>query len=86
MWSHISFFIIGGTLEKKKNLKLGDMDMCYQVDEYVEIDKLILATKIYEKLFMNWENRKQYQKCYKYQKCCLKFVEINIMWYNVYVS
>ena len=25
----------------------GDMDMCHQVDEYVEIDKLILATKIY---------------------------------------
>ncbi len=25
----------------------GDMDMCHQVDEYVEIDKLILASKIY---------------------------------------
>jgi len=25
----------------------GDIDMCHQVDEYVEIDKLILASKIY---------------------------------------
>ena len=25
----------------------GDLDMCHQVDEFVEIDKLILSSKIY---------------------------------------
>ena len=25
----------------------GDKDMCHQVDEFVDIDKLILSTKIY---------------------------------------
>ena len=27
----------------------GDIDMCHQVNEYIEIDKLLLATSIYAK-------------------------------------
>lgn len=36
----------------------GEIDMCHQVDEYIEIDKLLLATNIYAKAIYELLNKK----------------------------
>ena len=36
----------------------GDIDMCHQVNEYIEIDKLLIATNIYAKAIYELLNKK----------------------------
>ena len=35
----------------------GDIDMCHQTDEFIDIDKLILSCKIYAKAIMELDKK-----------------------------